>query len=82
MNYAQIRDREEITRQRALEHAVRLKAQQAEIQALRRQCEEEERRHAADQETETQMTEQILQYEYQITELRKVNEQLVSPLLS
>ncbi|KJA13945.1 hypothetical protein HYPSUDRAFT_1074622 [Hypholoma sublateritium FD-334 SS-4] len=75
-SYVQIRDREEITRHRALEHAVRLRNQRKEIQVLRSRCEEEERRRAADQETETQMTEQILQYERKIMELTKVNEQL------
>jgi len=70
--------REELTQQKALDHAIQLRARNKEIDDLCIQQEEEACRRAADQEIETQMTEHILQYEDQIRRLNDTNKHLAS----
>lgn len=83
-----MREREEISRQKSIEHAVRLHKQEAELQKARAHVSEMEKRHeeelhryACDQETESQMADQILQYEKEVLELKDANTNLVCYLV-
>ena len=76
-----MQEREKIACKRVLNHAVQLRSKHKEIDLLHAQREEEAHRQVINAETETQMTEHILQYENQIVKLNDTNKHLVSSYL-